>query len=133
MTATPVITGYDGFLFIGDVHLAVRPGRRIDDYAAAILGKLSQAARIARERNLYPVCLGDLFHKARENNLELLARTMSVLKEFQVPLLVLAGSHDRTESWFTDKDAAQLLAMSGTLQLVASLAIVLIGVGTSLT
>ncbi len=116
--AAPVISGYDGFLFIGDAHLAIRPGRRIDDYAAAILGKLSQAARIARERNLYPVCLGDLFHKARENNLELLARTMTVLREFQVPLLVLAGSHDRTESWFTDKDAAQLLAMSGAVQLV---------------
>ena len=118
VTDDETIYGYEGFLFIGDAHLAVRPGRRIDDYAAAILNKLSQAARIARERKLYPVCLGDLFHKARENNLELLARTMMVMREFQVPLLVLAGSHDRTESWFTEKDAAQLLAMSGALKLV---------------
>lgn len=115
--ATP-ISGYEGFLFIGDAHLAIRPGRRVDDYAAAVLNKLTQAARIARDRKLYPVCLGDLFHKARENNLELLARTIKVLQEFEVPMLVLAGSHDRTESWFTDKDAAQLLAMSGFLTLV---------------
>ncbi len=115
---TELITGFEGFLFIGDAHLANRPGRRIDDYASAILGKLSQSARIARERRLYPVCLGDLFHKARENDLELLAKTMAVLREFEVPLLVLAGSHDRTESWFTDKDAAQLLAMAGVVRLV---------------
>lgn len=115
---TELITGFEGFLFIGDAHLANRPGRRIDDYASAILGKLSQSARIARERRLYPVCLGDLFHKARENDLELLAKTMAVLREFEVPLLVLAGSHDRTESWFTDKDAAQLLGMAGVVRLV---------------
>lgn len=113
-----VITGFEGFLFIGDVHLAVRPGRRVDDYGSAVLGKLSQAARHARERKLVPVCLGDLFHKARENNLELLTRAMTVLREFELPLLVLAGSHDRTESWFTNKDAAQLLALSGVVQLV---------------
>lgn len=112
------VTGFEGFLFIGDTHLAVRPGRRIDDYASAILNKLSQAARIAKERRLYPVCLGDLFNRAKENDLQLLSRCISVLREFEVPMLVLAGSHDRTESWFTDKDAAQLLASTGVIELV---------------
>ena len=114
-----VIEGFEGFLFIGDTHLASqRPGRRMDDYASALLGKLSQAARIAKERRLYPVCLGDLFHRPRENDLELLARTMAVAREFEVPMLVLAGSHDRTESWFTDKDAAKLLGSAGVIELI---------------
>lgn len=114
-----LIEGYEGILFIGDVHLSsTRPGRRIDDYAAAGLDKLSQCAKICRERNLYPVCLGDLFHRARENDLVLLSRLMNVLREFPTPMLVLAGSHDRTESWFTDKDAGQLLAQAGVLTLI---------------
>lgn len=113
------IEGFDGILFIGDAHLVShRPGRRIDDYATAGLNKLSQCAAICRERNLFPVSLGDLFHKARENDLVLLSRLMNVLDEFPVPLVVLGGSHDRTESWFTDQDAAQLLAKAGRLQLI---------------
>lgn len=114
-----VIKGFEGFLFIGDSHLVSnRPGRRIDDYATAILGKLSQAAHIAKERRLYPLHLGDLFHRARENSLELLSRTSTVLREFEVPLLLEDGSHDRTESWYTEKDAVSLLASFGLLRLM---------------
>jgi len=114
-----VIKGFEGFLFIGDSHLVShRPGKRIDDYATAILGKLSQSARIAKERRLYPVHLGDLFHRARENSLELLSRTAAVLREFEVPLPLEDGSHDRTESWYTEKDAVSLLASFGLLRLM---------------
>lgn len=114
-----VIKGFNGFLFIGDSHLiSTRPGRRIDDYSCAILGKLSQAARIANEQLLYPVHLGDLFHRARENNLELLSQTATVLREFKVPLLLADGSHDRTESWYTEKDAVSLLSGFGLLRLM---------------
>lgn len=112
-----VIKGYKGFLFIGDSHLVShRPGRRIDDYATAILGKLSQAARIAKELQLYPVHLGDLFHRPRENSLELLYRTSEVLREFPVPLPLVGGSHDRTETWYTEKDAVYLLQNFGLLR-----------------
>lgn len=114
---TEVIKGYEGFLFIGDSHLVSnKPGRRIDDYATAVLGKLSQSARIAKERRLYPIHLGDLFHRARENSLELLSRTSKVLREFPEPLRMVAGSHDRTESWLTEKDAVYLLADFGVLR-----------------
>lgn len=114
-----IVDGFDGLLFVGDLHLSsTRPGRRVDDYAAAGLAKLSQSARIARERNLYPVCLGDLFHRPRENDLVLLSRLMQVLREFPAPLLVLAGSHDRTETWFTDKDAGHFLEQAGALRLI---------------
>jgi len=116
---TEVIKGYKGFLFIGDAHLVSnRPGRRIDDYATAILGKLSQAATIAKERQLYPVSLGDLFHRARENSLELLSRCANVLREFPEPLPLADGSHDRTESWYTEKDAVHLLAGFNLLRLM---------------
>lgn len=117
--ATTVITGFDGIIFLGDTHIASgRVGRRIDDYAAAGVDKLRQAAVISRARNLFPIHLGDLFHRAKENDLPLLMRMMAVLREFPVPPLVVAGSHDRNETWFTDKDAAQLLEDAGVIRLL---------------
>jgi predicted phosphodiesterase len=111
-----IITGYNGFLFIGDTHIARRPGRRIDDYLTAILNKLSLAAKIAKEHNLIPVHLGDLFNRARENDLEVLGRTSNVLREFSPRLLVTLGSHDPVETSLTDKDAMQLLAGFGLVR-----------------
>lgn len=114
-----IIEGFSGYLFIGDVHLTSRrPGRREDDYVKAVLAKLSESASIARKNNLYPICLGDLFHRANENDLVLLHGLQQVLKEFEVPLVVLAGSHDRTESWLTPKDALHLLSEMGCLKVV---------------
>jgi predicted phosphodiesterase len=128
MTVDPLgnieVFGYDGVLSIGDTHIAERTGRRIDAYSTAILGKLDQAADVAIERNLFPVHLGDLFNRARENSLELLARTAAVLERFPLPtgasvkatslgLPVVVGSHDPVETSLTDKDALQLLATFG--------------------
>lgn len=119
MKFEPTIEGFAGILFIGDVHLAsTRLGRRIDNYTEAGLDKLRQCARIAKERNLLPVCLGDLYHRPRDNDLVLLSRLSNVLREFAVPMRLLAGSHDRTESWFTEKDADYLLAQFGVLTLI---------------
>lgn len=119
----PIIKGYRGFLFIGDLHLAVRPGRRIDDYRTAILRKLAEAREIARTHNLYAVLLGDLLNRAKENNLELLHATMGELQQFkhqqhtkdELPLPLVAGSHDLLESWLTARDAISLFAQSGLL------------------
>lgn len=117
-TTAPVM-GYKGILFIGDMHLSSgRVGRRLDDYAEAGLAKLKQAAQICRDEKLFPVSLGDLFHKAKENDLPLLSKTMSVLREFPTVPLMVAGSHDKTESWFTEKDAAKLLQDAGVLTLL---------------
>lgn len=113
------LEGFNGILFIGDTHLASgRVGRRMDDYAAVGVDKLRQAAQICTAKKLFPVHLGDLFHRAKENDLPLLMRTMAVMREFPAPPIVVAGSHDRHESWFTDKDAAQLLADAGVLCLL---------------
>lgn len=114
-----LVPGFKGLLFIGDAHLtSVRPGRRKDNYAAAILRKLSQAARIANERQLLPVLLGDLFHRARENDLELLSSVKAVAREFEAVPFVLAGSHDRTETWLSSKDALQFLAEDGLFRVI---------------
>lgn len=113
------IQGFNGILFIGDTHSASgRVGRRIDDYAAAGLGKLRQAASLCHALRLFPVHLGDLFHRAKENDLPLLQQMMAVMREFPAPPVVVAGSHDRHETWFTEKDAAQLLAQAGVIVLL---------------
>ena len=122
----PLVTGYAGILFIGDLHLASgRVGRRVDGYSTSILHKLRQAAHISTDRRLFPVILGDVFHRPRENNLGLLSQLIAVLREFPHAPFALAGSHDRTESWFTDKDAVQLLAQVGALRVIESVGPVL--------
>lgn len=112
---TEVLKGFTGILYIGDLHgSSTRVGRRIDDYAEVSLDKLSQAAKLCREQNLLPVCLGDLFHRARENNLTYLSKMWNILsQEFHVPLIVIAGSHDRVETRLTNKDALHLLNQMG--------------------
>lgn len=118
MTTTATLHGFSGILFMGDTHVASgRIGRRVDDYAAACLDKLRQAAALSKAQNLFPIHLGDLFHRAKENDLTLLGQLMAVLREFPTPPCVIAGSHDRQESWFTQKDAAQLLADVGVVKL----------------
>lgn len=114
-----IITGFDGILFIGDLHTASRRvGRRTDNYGAAILSKLRQSAQISKERNLFPVFLGDVFHYSDENSLELLAGLMAGLREFLTEPVVVGGSHDRKESWLTDKDALKLIASTGLLKVM---------------
>lgn len=114
-----IVTGFDGILFIGDLHLSSRRvGRRTDNYGAAILGKLRQSAKIANERNLFPVFLGDVFNRSDENDLELLAGLFSALREFKVPPVAVGGSHDQKESWLTDKDALKLVAGTGAIQVL---------------
>lgn len=114
LTALPPCAG---LLFVGDVHiLSTRPGRRVDDYAAAILAKLEQAAQISCERKLQPVFLGDLFHRSSENSLTLLTAVIAVFRKFYLKPVVLSGSHDRQGTWLREQDALYLLQDCGVLQ-----------------
>src|ERR1700736_2930820 len=98
-----------GFLFVGDPHVSSkRPGRRIDDYVASVIGKLRLAGEIARERDLVPVILGDLFHRARENDLPLLSQLLDVFNGYPMPPVVLGGNHDKQETQLRDVDALYL-------------------------
>jgi len=108
------IEGFNGFLFIGDPHLAgYRPGRRMDDYTNVILDKLAQAAVISVEQNLVPVILGDLFHRNKENSLPLLSRLIDIARSFSMVPLTLEGNHDKEETRLTSADALTLVSKLG--------------------
>ena len=106
-----------GLVFIGDPHLwSKTPGRRLDNYSQVTLNKLAAAAEISNRLNLWPVCLGDLFHHAKENNLEFLSKIMEVLREFDRPFLCAVGNHDLTERELTKGTALELLEQAGVLR-----------------
>jgi predicted phosphodiesterase len=108
-----------GFLFIGDPHVtSLRPGRRIDDYLNSVIGKLAEASELARQRELVPIILGDLFHRAGENHLSTLCRLTAVLQSFPQRPLVIGGNHDKNETLLRDADALYLLALAGTVEVI---------------
>src|SRR5690606_30464477 len=121
MRHLPFCTEYParGFLFIGDPHVSsVRPGRRTDDYASSVLGKLEQAALIAHERRLVPVILGDLIHRDNESSVALITRLMAVLAKFPCVPLVLEGNHGKGKSRPSEGDVEYLLAQQHTIELM---------------
>lgn len=115
------LTAPRGFLFIGDPHVSsTAPGRRIDDYLTTVLGKLSRAAQICRERKLVPVMLGDLIHRDKENSIALVSRLSKVLREFPCTPIELDGNHGKQQFRPSEGDIELLLAGWGHLQLVSS-------------
>jgi len=110
---------HKGFLFIGDPHVSSkRVGRRNDDYLSSVLGKLGQAAEVARERQLVPVILGDLFHRNDDNDLGMLSRLIRVLKSFPEPPYVLEGNHDKEQAHITESDALTVLELGGAVRVL---------------
>jgi hypothetical protein len=108
-----------GLLFIGDPHASSkRVGRRKDDFAKSVLGKLAHCAKICHEQALIPCILGDLFHRDDENSLRLLTRLIRACRAFPVTPIVLGGNHDKGETSFADGDALVLLAEAGAVRLV---------------
>lgn len=106
-----------GFLFGGDPHLASkRPGRRKDDYTAKALGKLEQAVRIANERDLLLVILGDLFHLATESSNALQVRLLRILRQAKYRPKCSGGNHDKEGTLLADTDALTLITEAGGLE-----------------
>lgn len=113
--------GYRGFLFVGDPHVSSgRIGRRKDDYTASVLEKLERSAEICHERQLVPVCLGDLFHRNGDSEIRMLNRLTRVLKKFPVPMLTLVGNHDMGQTTLGDEDVLTLLGETGVVTLVST-------------
>jgi predicted phosphodiesterase len=106
-----------GVLFIGDPHVfSGTPGRRLDPcFHATVCRKLSHAARICRERNLYPIILGDLLHKQDDEDARMLVLLARALREFPVPPLTIVGNHDKKGQELTD--ANPLLYLGETAQI----------------
>lgn len=111
---------FDGILFIGDPHVWSRkPGRRRDpDFLGTVLGKLAQAARIANERNLLPVCLGDLLHDEHDHEPQMLIGLARVLQTFNHRMVCLVGNHDKDEITLSERNALLLLGVTGQLELL---------------
>jgi len=108
-----------GIMWIGDPHASSKaPGRRIDDYAASVLGKLTEAAEISNVHNLQPVITGDLLHRAGENDLRFICALMEVLRRFAHVPLALEGNHGKAELRATPADAEHLLDLAGVIHLM---------------
>lgn len=108
-----------GFLFIGDPHVSsVQPGKRTDNYVAAVFGKLSQAAVICRQQNLIPVFLGDLIHRDGENSVGLLSRLTLKMQEFPCIPLEVNGNHGKHSTVSVEEDVEFLLNAAGVLELM---------------
>lgn len=121
MRTDALVSGeFNGVLFIGDPHVSSRkPGRRKDDYLSSVLGKLSEAADIARRRNLLPVITGDLIHREAEDSTELIHRLIRVLKSFHVPPVDVEGNHGKVQSRLGVGDIELLLHDTGLLRVVS--------------
>lgn len=121
-----LLTAPRGFLFIGDPHASsVKPSRRKDDFTTSVLDKLAQAARIATERSLVPVILGDLIHRENEQSVSLMSRLTKVLNQFPCTPYELDGNHGKHENGSVPEDIEFLFNQAGTIVLLNDPATVL--------
>src|SRR3954471_22382711 len=105
---TPMPERFSGILCIGDPHLASRPpGFRKDDYPRVMLKKLKWSLDYARDEQLLPVLLGDLFHYPRDNANWLLVECIGLLGRER--LCAIAGNHDCTEDRLNEHDTLSIL------------------------
>ncbi|HYF54564.1 MAG TPA: hypothetical protein VEA41_09925 [Salinarimonas sp.] len=121
-----------GLLLIGDPHVGSRrPGRRRDEsWPDAILAKLDACVRIANERDLAPVLLGDLFDRAVEPDMSLKSRLIRILKGFRVRPLANVGNHDMAHTRLSDGDSLAVLGLCDVIDVAAvSGAVVEVGRG----
>lgn len=108
---------YAGLLFIGDPHVAASPpGYRLDDYTKAILEKLAVSLDIARDHNLLPIILGDLFHLPRNNPNSLLVALIDLFRP-SYPF-VLVGNHDKHEARLTRDVSLAVLQAARVIRLI---------------
>jgi hypothetical protein len=110
-------TDYKGLLFIGDPHLASQvPGFRKDDFPRVALEKLRFCLDHARENNLLPAILGDLFHWPRDNANWLVGEVIALLRVQEV--LAIHGNHDCREDSLLDHDSFSILDKAMALRRV---------------
>jgi predicted phosphodiesterase len=107
---------YHGLLCIGDPHLAsAAPGLRRDDYARAILDKLSHCFALARRDQLLPVLLGDVFHASSERDAALFEELTALLPD---EVLAVFGNHDCSGDTLGSEDALARLARTTGVRLL---------------
>lgn len=110
-----------GFLFMGDAHLADNPpGQRLEGYLEQVMGKLRAGLDRAVELELVPVLLGDLFHWPRDNSNKMLVDLIRLFASYTGPhkAWVLVGNHDKYLSRFTDDVSLAVLETAGVVTLM---------------
>jgi predicted phosphodiesterase len=108
---------YAGLLFIGDPHVAASPpGYRLDNYTQAILAKLTVSLQIARDHNLLPIVLGDLFHVPRNNPNSLLVDLIELFRPCHP--FVLVGNHDKHEARLTRDVSLSVIQAAQVIRLI---------------
>src|SRR5712691_2563880 len=104
-----------GLLFIGDPHLSSRsPGFRKDDYPNVVLDKLRWSLDYARQNDLLPVLLGDLFDYPRDNANWLLVRLLALFEN----TLAISGNHDCKENTLNENDTLSVLISGRSIRLI---------------
>ncbi len=106
-----------GLLFVADPHLAgSAPGQRLPDYPRQVLDKVGICLDMARDMNLLPVFLGDMFHWPRENPNWLLVEMMNLFRALRPYALI--GNHDKYQARLTDDCSISVLESAGVLRLL---------------
>jgi hypothetical protein len=114
MTSSQPSTDVQGLLFIGDPHLEARiPGFRKDDYPQVALRKFRWCLQYARQHQLQPILLGDLFQLPQDNPNWLLS---SVIESIEEPLPAIYGNHDVRQNSLKPNDSIHILFAGGHLQ-----------------
>lgn len=107
-----------GLLLIPDPHVAgTPPMQRLGDYMDDILAKLRFCLDAAKERDLLPVLLGDLFHWPRENPNGLMVALIELFGPHCPYALV--GNHDKYQARFTEDTSLAVLAAAGVVRVLA--------------
>ena len=116
MNSNPV--DVQGLLFIGDPHLEARiPGFRKDDYPQVALDKFRWCLQYARQNQLQPILLGDLFQLPQDNPNWLVSSIVEILHE---PLPAIYGNHDVRENSLKSNDSIHILFAGGHLRQLTS-------------
>jgi len=112
------LKNYKGLLFVGDPHVwSKNPGTRLDkSYLETCLDKINQAVQIAKEKELYLIILGDLFHTDYENDITLLTRLTRTLKQLKEPCATIEGNHEKSQTKLSDDVAVTLLREAEVLR-----------------
>jgi DNA repair exonuclease SbcCD nuclease subunit len=117
MSSTDNLENVRGLLFIGDPHLEARiPGFRKDDYPQAALRKFRWCLKYARQHQLQPILLGDLFHLPQDNPNWLLS---AVIESIDEPLPAIYGNHDVRENTLKPNDSIHILFAGGHLKRIS--------------
>ena len=106
-----------GILFVADPHLAALPPmQRLEGYREQILAKVHFCLEKARELDLVPVFLGDMFHWPRENPNGLLVELIEMFRP-HMPW-VLVGNHDKYQARLTPDVSLAVLEAAGVIHLL---------------